>query len=311
MNADLRTPDLGVRGDVTVQNLDLAPILKNPGQKSDITGQAKLDLKVASAPASAPAIERLRGRVVFQGPKVVAAGYAASDVRVTADLAGRRINLDGRAQRLRRQRHGEGLHRDTGVTGAAGAVRSRGQRVEHQPRGPAAEIRAPRIPTNLNATAYHVKGSVGRTTTIEGSATMAESTIAGGTILTGTSGEFAMTSGPGKAGLQSLTYAARGEVKDLNLRKVGEAFQIAALAKPEYDSRINTTFDVKGSGTTADQMRVDATGTATNSEVFGGTLPKMAYEAHIADNGISGRATASSRASIHRGSPRIRASRGR
>ena len=37
----------------------------------------------------------------------------------------------------------------------------------------------------------------------------------------------------------------------MNLRKVGEAFQIVALAKPEYDSRINTQFDVKGSGTTA------------------------------------------------------------
>src|SRR5262249_28536739 len=59
---------------------------------------------------------------------------------------------------------------------------------------------------------------------------------------------------------------------------------------PEYDSRINTTFDVKGSGATADTMRVDAAGTATSSRVFGATLPRMQYEAHLADNGLKGRA---------------------
>jgi translocation and assembly module TamB len=120
--------------------------------------------------------------------------------------------------------------------------------------------------------------------------TLAESAIAGGTIVGGTSADFAMTSGPGKAGLQSLTYSARGEARNVNLRQVGEAFEIAALAKPEYDSRLNTTFDVKGSGTTADRMRIDASGTATDSEVFGGTLPRMQFEAHLADKGLSGKA---------------------
>ena len=38
-------------------------------------------------------------------------------------------------------------------------------------------------------------------------------------------------------------------------------------------------------------MRIDASGTATDSEVFGGTLPRMQYEAHLADNGLAGRAT--------------------
>lgn len=290
VTADLRRPDLGVRGDVTTQHVDLAPILKNPTQKSDITGHATLDLKVASAPAGAPVMERLRGRVVFEGPRVVAAGYTADNVRVTADLAGRRIGLDGRGKAYGGSATAKGF-----ITTPAAA----GQPVLFDLAGSASHINlaalprkvnAPRITTALNATAYHVKGSVGRITTIEGSATMADSTIAGGTILSGTSGEFTTASGPGKAGLQSLTYAARGSVRDLNLRQVGEAFQIVALAKPEYDSRIDTAFDVKGSGTTADNLRLDATGTATNSEIFGGTLPRMSYEAHVADNGFAGRA---------------------
>ncbi|HMC02564.1 MAG TPA: translocation/assembly module TamB domain-containing protein, partial [Cellulomonadaceae bacterium] len=90
--------------------------------------------------------------------------------------------------------------------------------------------------------------------------------------------------------LQSLTYTARGEVRNLNLRRVGETFQIAALSKPEYDSRINTRFDVKGSGTTLDQIGLDASGIAVDAKVYGGTLPRMAYDAHLTNGALSGRA---------------------
>ena len=38
-------------------------------------------------------------------------------------------------------------------------------------------------------------------------------------------------------------------------------------------------------------MQLDATGTATDSQVFGGTLPRMAYEAHLANGALKGRAT--------------------
>jgi autotransporter translocation and assembly factor TamB len=108
--------------------------------------------------------------------------------------------------------------------------------------------------------------------------------------VSGTTGEFAVTSIAGRRGLESLTYAAKGEVHDLNLKSVGDAFQIAALAKPEYESRIDTTFDVKGSGTAAPLLTVDATGIATNSQLFGGSLPRMTYEAHVAADSLRGRA---------------------
>ena len=57
-------------------------------------------------------------------------------------------------------------------------------------------MRAPRIATNLSASAYHIKGSISRTTTIDGSATMAQSTIAGGTIVGGTTAQFGVKTGP-------------------------------------------------------------------------------------------------------------------
>lgn len=285
VTADLKVPDLGARGDVSVQNLNLAPILKNPAQKSDITGHAKLDLQVVSNPAGTTAIDRLRGRVQFEGPKVVAAGHTATNVRMTANFTGRRIGLDGRANAYGGSATAKGFLVVPGPAGQPTQIDLTGSASNINLAGLPASIRAPRIATNLNATAYHVKGTIGPTTAIAGTATMAQSTIAGGTIVSGTAGEFSLTSRAGARGLQSLTYGARGEVRDMNLRRVGEAFQIVALSKPEYDSRINSTFDVKGSGTTA--IQIDAKGTATDSELFGAQIPRVTYDVQLA-RGASG-----------------------
>ncbi|MDQ3211857.1 MAG: hypothetical protein M3Q85_04225, partial [Acidobacteriota bacterium] len=95
--ADVQAPDLGVRGDVDVENLNLATLLKDPAQKSDLTGHAKLDVVMKSTPAGAPAADRLAGTFSFAGPRVVAAGYEARNVQVSGKLDGPRITIDGRA----------------------------------------------------------------------------------------------------------------------------------------------------------------------------------------------------------------------
>ena len=290
VTADLRAPDLGVRGDLSVRNLDLAPILKNPAQRSDITGHAKVDLKIPSAPASASPLERLRAHVVFQGPTVVAAGYRASDVRATADVSGRRVTIHARANAYGGSATAKGLIVAPGPAAEPTQIDLTGSASHINLAGLPPNAGAPRVASDLNATAYHVKGTVGRTTAVEGSATMAQSTIAGGTIVSGTTGEFAVTLGPavtrsrsaGTSRLTSLTYGARGEVRGMNLRRVGEAFQIVTLARPEYDSLVNSRFDVKGSGTPGTVTRIDATGTAADSQLFGATVPNVAYDVHLA-----------------------------
>ena len=53
LTADLQGPAMGARGKVNVERLNLAPILRDPSQRSDITGQAQLDLNVGATPAAA------------------------------------------------------------------------------------------------------------------------------------------------------------------------------------------------------------------------------------------------------------------
>ena len=80
LNADLEQPDLRARGTLDLSSLNLAPILQSAAQKSDITGHATVDLRVATAPADKPVLDRLRVTYAFQGPRVVAAGYRGDKV---------------------------------------------------------------------------------------------------------------------------------------------------------------------------------------------------------------------------------------
>jgi autotransporter translocation and assembly factor TamB len=293
---DAKAPDLNAKGTVSVEGLDLAPIVRDPAQKSDITGNARFDVRLAGNPTPpAAALDRFTGHMTFDGPKVVAAGYAASNVKADVDMKGRHIGLDARANAYGGRAAARGSLTIAGPTGQPFLIDVTGSASHVNLAALPRTINAPRTTTNLNATAYHLKGSIATTTALEGDATLGQSTIAGGTILAGTTAQFAMTTAPkprrgAGGGVQSLTYAARGAVRDLNIEKVGEALQIAALATPDYDSRIDATFDVKGSGVTVDRMQLDATANATDSQVYGGTLPRMSVEAHLANGALNGRA---------------------
>lgn len=292
ITADALAPDFAARGTVNVVNLNLAPLVKDPAQASDITGRATVDVKMASAPADAPALERMRGTFAVDAPRVAAAGYRASDVRLRGTIAGRTIGVDGRAGAY----GGTAAAKGTVVAPATPSDALRfdlaGSLAHVNLASLPRAVNAPRVATDVNARAYHVTGAIGKaTTTIDGDATLATSTVAGGTIVDGTRAGFGIVTGPRRA--LDARYSARGGVRNVNLYRIGQAFAVAALDKPEYDSRINADFDVAGSGTAVDSMTVDATATITDSDVMGGTVPRLAVDAHLANGGVRGRANGS------------------
>ena len=280
LTADVKAPDFAVRGDVEVNRLNLAPILKDPAQLSDLTGHAKLDLRMASASATARITDRLRGTFSFTGPRVKAAGYEARNVRVRGSIAGPRITLDGRAAAY----GGTATARGFIVTPAPGRRLSfdlRGRADDVDLRGLPPSTGAPHLATNLSVAEYHVAGQ-GRATS--GTATLNRSTIEGAAVSSGTTAEFVFN-GPGR-----VSYSARGAVAGLDLRRIGRALRIAALDGPRYDGRINGRFDVTGSGTRVEAMTLDAKGTLSDSAVMGGRLPALDFETHLADGGLQVRA---------------------
>jgi autotransporter translocation and assembly factor TamB len=289
ITTDAKAPDFAARGDVNVERLNLAPLLKDPKQKSDITGHAIVDVKMASAPATAPALDRMRGSFAVDAPRIVAAGYRANDVRVRGNIRGRHIAIDGRAAAYGGAATAKGAIVAPATAGGPLQFDLTGSAAHVNLAGLPATINAPRVTTDLNARAYHVKGTVAKaTTTIDGTATMGESSVASGTIADGTSAEFGIVTGPRRP--LDARYAARGGIRNVNLRAIGEAFNIAALNKPDYDSRINADFDVKGNGTAIDTMTLDGNATITDSQLMGGSVPRLAVDAHLANGAVRGRA---------------------
>jgi hypothetical protein len=297
LTTDVQAPDFAARGDVDLQQLNLAPILRDPAQRTDLTGHAKLDLTMKSAPASAPVTDRISGTFAFEGPRVAAAGYEARDVQLSATFAGSRVSLNGRATAY----GGTATARGFVVTPAPGralAFDVRGAADHVDLRNLPAAAGVPRLATNLSVSEYHITGEG---TSIQGTAALNESTVEGATFASGTHAEFAL-------GPNDMSYSAHGTVANLDLDRLGGALKIEAVAQPTYDSRINGSFDVAGSaprtpasGQAADgatssavsTMKLDASGTLNDSTVLGGRLPNLGFEAHLDHGALNGRANGS------------------
>src|SRR5262249_39627354 len=76
LTAGLLEPGQSVRGDLTVRHLDLARLLNDPKQRSDITGTTHVDVRAESFQK----LDTLRGTVALDSPRVVAAGYTAGPI---------------------------------------------------------------------------------------------------------------------------------------------------------------------------------------------------------------------------------------
>src|SRR5262245_58847108 len=92
VTADLMTPGQSASGHLSVKHVDLAQLLNNPAQKSDLSGDSHFDIRGESFSN----IDSLRGALEFHSPHLVAAGYAAGPVDAKAKIQGRRVGLDAK-----------------------------------------------------------------------------------------------------------------------------------------------------------------------------------------------------------------------
>jgi uncharacterized protein involved in outer membrane biogenesis len=278
--ADFQTPDLRFAGPLHVERFDLGPIFRNPKQRTDISGDTTFDITIRSAPAGAPALDRLKGVFTFRGPRVVAFGYNAASVDAAGTIDGPRIGL----ARARANAYG------ASATARGHIVLPQNKRViAYDLQGTAGHVdmrrlpaflRAPRLDTNVTLAEYHVKGAG---TTAQGTGTMRTSTVEGATIADATTVGFDVA--PGR-----VSYTARGSASDLDLPRIGRALDVPALEKPIYEGRVNGDFDVTGSGTTLASLALEASGTLKKSTIGGTGLPEMSFATRIADQALTVRA---------------------
>ncbi len=272
--ADVQSPGQAVRGDLHVRHLDLAPLLKDPGQRSDLTADLHADVTAASLSD----IASLKGTASLRAPRVAAAGYTAENVAADAVIDGRRVTLDAKANAYGAGATARGL-----VT-----IPAAGDPLSFDLRGRASHLDVSKLPRSLNAppartdvTAdYRATGTIPddpKRRRIDAEATFAESTVPGARIAQGSTAGVTMNG-------TALAYRADATIADLDLQQVGTAFDVAALADARYESAIDAHVTAEGSGTTPREMTLTASGTISDSTLMGGRVPQLAFDATVAND---------------------------
>ena len=286
LTADVKMPAFAARGDIEVERLDLAPLLKNPAQRSDITGRASIDFQLAAATEGEPFVDRISGTFKFQGPSVTAAGYSGRNVRASGMFDDGRITFDGEAAAYGGTATARGFIRlPAGRRPLELDLRGKAENVDL--RNLPARLGVPALETDLSVAEYEVSGMA---RALSGRAVLNRSIVEGATFSDGTVATFSTAS-------DRITYSARGSVTGANLPRMGKALEIAALQNPAYDGQLNGDFDVAGelarNGRSAPgesriaTVTIDAKGTLRDSTVVGGRLPQLGYEAHMSQGALT------------------------
>jgi hypothetical protein len=262
LTVDADGPERRVAGTVSMAHLNVAPIVRRADVKSDITGQAHIDLALPSAGRS------VRGTYTVNAGRVQIFGYDARNVVASGRIDGQVIRVKGSADAYGGRATTEG----TVVAGRPVRIDLRGRAAAVDLRDLPPILNAPGVPSDLQFS-YTLTGRSG---VYSGDVMMDASTLAGAAIAAGTTGQFSFGGG------MAPTYAARGQVSNLDVEQVGRGFAIPAIATSRYQSRVNATYMVKGSGGGRFPLTLDASGTAIDSEMFGASFPRMDFVTSIA-----------------------------
>jgi len=284
MVADVEEPGQSVRGTASVRHLDLAPILNNPQQKSDITADASVDVHSAALSN----IDALRGSISLHSPRITAGGYAAGPIDAKARIDGRNVGIDARATAYGANATARGNvvlpETDSGRTTQPVRFDLRGQARRIDLRTMPKSLNIPAADTNVNAD-YHVAGSVApgsepgssNGNRIKGDLQFAKSAVAGAEIAEGSTASFTLDG-------TRVSYSADATVANLDLQRVGREFNVPALATERYASTINGHVAADGTGTGPREMNVTGRGTLSDTSILGGHIPELTFEARLAED---------------------------
>ncbi|HEY2150309.1 MAG TPA: translocation/assembly module TamB domain-containing protein [Vicinamibacterales bacterium] len=278
--ADLLGPGQSVAGSVSVRHLDLAPILKDPKQKSDLTADARVNLH-GDALAN---VDALHGDLELDSPRVAVAGYVADQVHAKAKVDGRQLRvLEGRAVAYgaRVTASGAVTLPAPGTAHPATVFDLRGDVGHLDLRRLPKELNPPPADTDVNAS-YHAAGSTGAGSEADATKALVNlrfepSTIAGARISAGSTANVTFDG-------RNVSYRADATVAGLDLERVGNEFRLAALADSRYASRINGHVTMNGRGTSAHDLDLAANGTVNETAILGGQIPRLAFDATVAQD---------------------------
>lgn len=277
LGVDLDEPERAIAGRVTTDALDLHRLAADRFPKTVLTTAIDLDLRTAGGfdLLSLEGPIRVEGRDLTYGPytsrRVVVDG-ALDDGAMAAE-----IEIDAPVATL------AATARMTPPTDASPTwgydVEGRladadlGQLPRH--------LGLPVVATDVTAD-YHVTGSG---TTADVTWRFAPSRVPGARFAAGGRGNVRVENGTVER------YAFDGVVTDLDLERVGRAFDVAALADRRLQSDLDVDLDAEGTGTTLAELGLDATASLAASEISGVRLSDFTIRARLEAGDLAVRAS--------------------
>ena len=269
LTADVLAPERAVAGRLELERVDIAAFVPN-ARPSDITGQAVLDLRLTGPTGENP-LAGIDGRWQFVAPRVAVLGYEAREVDARGRIERGVLHVEGRAAAY----GGRATVSGTIEPGPTLRLNLAGNASAIDLRNLPPQLDVPGAPSDLNVD-YRLSGTPDALTA---NVLFHPSTLAGARIAEG--GTATVRIGG------ALGYEADATVQNLDLQRFGTAFGIDALAGERYRSDINGTFSVRGRGTRLDSLSLDARGALTASQIFGGRVPDLNFEAQLARQALS------------------------
>ena len=253
-----------LEGTLTVQDVDMAPVLNRAEWKTRVTGQADFNWKFSPAEID----------FQFAGPHVEGWGYQAAKVRADGvyQPAGLRFNASGAAY---------------GATATARATfrfATPSQPLSYRLEGAFRNLDMRRLPARLSmpkletlAAGNYTFDAQGRNWTATG--TLNESVVEGARFEAGT-----------VLGMESrnreLSYSASGNVAWLNPRRFAAPLEIEWLDDDRFDGSLTGGFTFSGRGRAVDDLMLNTHASLVDSTLAGARFPSAVVDFQMAARAI-------------------------
>jgi autotransporter translocation and assembly factor TamB len=266
---DSTVPGWKGKGRATLARFDISRWLPTD-TRSDITGGADFDLLLGLG-RHFP-----RGAFSFAGPEVTYAGYHAGGLRTAGTLIVDRVLVSSAS----------GVAYGSPFT-ASGWIdipapygfhlvgHARSMDLRKLP----ADVPVPHLRSNLSFS-YDATGRFERPF-LTGNAMFDDSTFLDAHVDAGARGTID-TAGP------LVTYSAIGTARNLDLNQIGVEFDLETLRDPRYAGQVAGSFDLTGTGSTLDNLTIDARGHHVNAAIFGGRFTDAELDLHVRNDSLEG-----------------------
>ncbi len=271
--ADLMSTPQSINGTVDVEHLNLAPLLNDARQTSDLTGRIGLDLRSSAWPD----LRAVSGTVAAE-VRGAAAGYQADAVSLTARLDSGRADIAARFAAYRASGDARGtVTLPEGSRPIAFDLRGHVKRLnlDALPR----TIGAPAVATDVSA-AFHAKGTqplpvaTAKGRRIDADFRFEHSRVPGLELLSGSRARVSVRS-------RALAYSADATVRHLNVEQLGRSFSIPALADNRYKSDVSGHIVADGRGTSLPAIDATIAASLDEAALFGGRAQAVQIDATV------------------------------